>query len=86
MNDLWNLPIGAFKRKHSKTAEPRGHAGSPGVGPKGETCGTCKHLHRREMAGTYFKCGLNRHNWTGGRASDVRSKDAACSKWEGAAQ
>ena len=80
--DLWNQPIGAFKRKHSKDPIPRGHAGPVGSGPKGETCATCKHLHRRQMGKTYLKCALTRASWTGGRASDVRAKDAACWKWE----
>lgn len=77
--DLWNQPIGAFKRKGPI---PKGHAGPVGSGPDGETCGTCKHLHRKQMGKTYLKCELTRKSWTGGTASDVRAKDAACWKWE----
>lgn len=77
--DLWNQPIGTFKRK---TSAPHGHAGPVGSGPKGETCGTCKHLTRVRHAKTYLKCGLMRKQWTGGPGTDVRAKDAACWKWE----
>jgi hypothetical protein len=77
--DLWNQPIGKFKRK---TPKPSGHAGKPGSGKEGETCGTCKHLTRLKYAKTYLKCELTRAQWTSGPASDVRAKDAACWKWE----
>lgn len=68
--------------KKRKDPLPRGHIMSPGTGPKGETCGSCEHLFRNQMAKTYLKCELNRVRWTGGRATDVRAKDQACSKWE----
>lgn len=58
-----------------------GHAAPVGSGPPGETCGTCQHLSRRTMAKTYLKCELMRAKWTGGGATDVRARDAACSKW-----
>lgn len=61
---------------------PSGHVAAPGSGPAGETCRSCAHLARVEYARDYLKCGLNRHNWTGGRKTDVRAGDAACSKWE----
>jgi hypothetical protein len=71
------------RRKLSRRdPEPRGHAGIPGSGPAGETCGSCKHLCRNQMAKVYLKCGLNRQMWTGGRASDVRARDLACKFWE----
>lgn len=79
MNDLWNQPIGAYKRKGTQA---KGHAGKPGSGPKGETCGTCVNLARVKLAKTYLKCGLVRKQWTGGPGTDVRAKDAACWKWE----
>lgn len=60
----------------------RGHYYPPGTGPKGETCGGCEHCVRKQMAKTYIKCGLNRANWTGGGASDIRAKDPACKFWE----
>lgn len=58
------------------------HADRPGSGPAGETCGTCANLVRKRMANVYRKCGLCRSKWTGGGATDVRARDAACSKWE----
>lgn len=58
------------------------HAAPVGSGPAGETCGSCVHLHRREMSKTYLKCGLCEKAWTGGGGTDVKARDAACSKWE----
>lgn len=60
----------------------RGHADRPGTGPKGETCGSCRHIAKRQMAKVYTKCGLTRATWSGGGATDVRHKDPACSRWE----
>lgn len=61
----------------------RGHAGPPGSGPAGETCGSCGSLHRREMYSGrgFYKCELRRADWTGGRGSDVSVRDAACLRW-----
>ena len=79
-SDLWNQPIGTHKRS---TPLPRGHSGKPGSGPKGETCGTCKHrVHAQGGAKSYQKCELCRANWTHGPGSDIRAKDVACWKWE----
>lgn len=58
------------------------HAAPPGTGPAGETCGSCAHYVRRRMGGIYRKCGLCRSQWTNGPGTDIRAKDAACSKWE----
>lgn len=87
--DLQSLIDGPFlgvdKRRKTtgrSTPLPRGHVLPPGSGPVGETCGSCRHLFRNHMAKTYLKCELNRARWTGGGASDVRAKDAACAKWE----
>ncbi len=84
--DLFNLDraLTPAERKKLKRSTPvaRGHAWAPGTGPEGETCGTCRHLCRREMAKTYLKCGLMKSRWTGGKGSDVRAKDAACKRWE----
>src|SRR5437870_3523332 len=60
----------------------RGHVAPPGTGPEGETCGSCQYLFRNRMARVYLKCLLNKAKWTGGRKSDVRAKDHACSLWE----
>jgi len=59
----------------------RGHVAPPGTGPEGETCGSCQHLYRNQMAKTYLKCGLNRAKWTGGLKTDVRARDQACRQW-----
>ncbi len=61
---------------------PRGHFAPIGSGPAGETCGSCRHLFRRELAKAYLKCQRSREIWTGGRATDVRLNDAACRGWE----
>jgi hypothetical protein len=58
-----------------------GHVAPPGTGPDGETCKTCEHLVRKQMAKTYLKCGLNRAKWTGGGGTDVRAGDPACRQW-----
>lgn len=59
-----------------------GYADVPGTGPEGQTCKTCRHLVRKQMAKTYFKCALMRHRWTGGGGSDVKAKAPACARWE----
>lgn len=70
------------RRKKRRDPIPSGHFGVKGTGPAGETCGSCKHLCRNQLAKGYLKCGLNRAKWTGGRKSDVRARDAACRHWE----
>ena len=69
--------------KKIKTPTPEGYASIPGTGPSCETCKTCKHLHKRPYtAGSYHKCSLMAHKWTGGRKSDVLVNSPACRKWE----
>jgi hypothetical protein len=69
--------------KKVRTPTPTGYAGIPGKGPSGESCKTCKHLHKRpHTAGSYHKCSLMSHTWTGGRKTDVIVKSPACQKWE----
>lgn len=58
---------------------PRGGADRPGTGPKGETCGSCRHIMRTER---YRKCELTRAAWTRGPRTDIRARWSACSKWE----
>lgn len=69
-------------RKKRREPTPSGHAGIPGTGPEGETCGSCRHLFRNQRAKTYLKCELNKTRWTGGRKSDVRARDKSCKFWE----
>lgn len=86
MTDLFAWTAGAppGDQRKRKTPAPKGHAATPGLGPKGETCGSCGHLarNRRSAARTYLKCFLARESWTGGGATDVRARDPACSLWE----
>lgn len=63
---------------------PKGYAALPGTGPAGETCGSCEHLVRRQMARAYLKCGLMQRVWTRGAASDVQARSPACSRWHAA--
>ena len=63
--------------------EPRGYADKPGTGPKGETCGSCRHLCRAGTGGKRFpKCVLTEAAWTSTRRTDVLVRAAACSKWQ----
>jgi hypothetical protein len=70
------LPVSALRR-----GKIRGHAAMPGTGPESESCGTCAHACVKSLVKNYWKCGLSKARWTGGRATDVRKSDAACSKW-----
>jgi hypothetical protein len=80
-NDLMILPPSALL---GTKVRRRGHAGNPGSGPKGETCGTCK-AYRTVQGGrsTHPKCHLERANWTGGPGSDIRKRDPSCEFWKG---
>ncbi len=64
-----------------KEVKLAGHAGIPGTGPKGETCGSCEHSVVKRCSKRFLKCGLNSANWTSGRKSDVLHRDPACRKW-----
>jgi hypothetical protein len=87
MDDLFQLDrvLTPADRRHLN-AKPKtkksGHAWRPGTGPQGETCKTCEHLVRKQMAKTYLKCGLMRAHWTGGGGTDVRASDPACREWK----
>jgi hypothetical protein len=60
----------------------KSHPARPGSGPKGEKCKTCGNFFVRYLSKKYFKCWLMKHCWTGGKGTDVRANDEACSKWE----
>lgn len=81
LQSLMDAPMRGGKKKRKPTPK-RGHAWTPGTGPAGETCGTCKHLVRRRLAKTYLKCGKVEAKWTGGAATDIKAKDPACKFWE----
>lgn len=71
------------RRKLLKPNKQKGlHADRPGSGPAGESCKTCANLVRLRFSKVYLKCGLVRAHWTGGAATDVKARDAACSKWD----
>lgn len=59
----------------------KGYPAAPGTGPEGETCRTCTHKYRRELASNYYKCLLMKASWTGGKGTDILLKSPACSKW-----
>ncbi len=86
MKDLFGNEVSIVEARRilakRKEPTPSGYAARPGTGPKGETCGTCAHLARIEMAKTYFKCELNRAKWTHGRKTDVLKRALACAKFE----
>lgn len=58
------------------------YADVPGTGPAGETCKSCKHIYRRQMASVYLKCEMTQAYWTGGPGTDIKAGSPACSKWE----
>jgi hypothetical protein len=67
----------------SHPVKRRGHAGRPGDGPKGETCGTCFfYASIQSGARRHPKCLRMRAQWTGGPGTDIRRKDPACMMWE----
>ena len=68
-------PIIAVKRK-------TGHAGIPGTGPAGESCGSCGNYRSiRGGSRTFPKCVLMRAKWSAGPGSDIRKSDPACGRW-----
>lgn len=72
------------KAKHAK-AKKNGYAFAPNTGPAGETCGSCKHLYRRQCSKAFFKCQKFRDmggKWTGGYGTDILVKSPACKFWE----
>lgn len=83
--DLFNLnrALTPQERKRLRAGTtPKGYAALPGTGPAGETCGSCGHLARRQMARVYLKCELMRAQWTGGAGTDVRAGSPACRRWQ----
>lgn len=48
---------------------------------KGQKCKQCKHLVKKEWAGTYYKCGFRAN--TNGPGSDHRVNWDACKRFEG---
>lgn len=48
-DELMVLPASVLLHAR-RLSNKRGHAAPPGTGPEGETCGSCVHLDRRQMA------------------------------------
>jgi hypothetical protein len=69
------------RRMQQRAPKAKGYAAPPGTGPDGETCGSCGHLVRKQMAKVYRKCGLMRAHWTGGKGTDVLVASPACRNW-----
>lgn len=77
---LFDLPTA---RRRRRRGEPNGFASPPGSGPKGESCGTCRHYCSVQGgARAYPKCGLLRHRWTNGPGTDIRKSAPACRHWQ----
>jgi hypothetical protein len=82
---LFTLPPQSEQSKAAAAAralKKGSYAAPPGSGPAGETCKSCKHIYRHQMANIYLKCALTRAHWTGGPGTDIRAGAPACSKWE----
>lgn len=68
-------------RKHTKLPG-EGYAASPGSGPRGETCRSCRHLRRLDgRKATWNKCRLVK--WSSTKNTDIRLDAPACLRWEG---
>lgn len=82
--DLFGNPISSpqpvINGKHK--TRPNGYAASPGSGPKGERCNTCKHYARLMRSKVYRKCLKVQDHWTHGPGTDIKAKSPACSFWE----
>lgn len=75
-----HIPDNPKRGKHY--IEPRGYAFSPGTGPAGETCGTCRFYCSMNRGKRFAKCEKARSSWTHSRRTDVLSRAAACKFWE----
>lgn len=75
-----------IRRRAAPKIVPAGHADTPGTGPAGETCGGCHWMESFHYRRTYHKCGARPgDHWKGGRATDIRPLDVACSKFQACA-
>lgn len=74
-------------RQRSHGDKFRGYGGTPGRGPAGETCRSCRnyaHNHGSEGRSSkgYPKCWLMEPIWTNGPGTDIKARSPACEKWE----
>lgn len=81
--DLFGQEAAPVLTPRQKKDRPRGYAGTPGRGPKGESCGSCEFCNwTRSGSGKRFnKCGLVK--MTRGPGTDIRRKSPACQFWAG---
>lgn len=77
---LFEMPATSKARSRHYVMQ-RGYAHSPGTGPEGETCGSCKHCFRTRR---FRKCKLREAAWTHGPGSDILARSSACKYWEAA--
>lgn len=67
------------------TPQPKvgiGYAGTPGLGPKNETCGSCAYSCRHgHSTRRYYKCTHEQGYTSLSRASDIKVKMPACEHW-----
>jgi hypothetical protein len=77
-------PKSSRMSKTGKKSGPprRGYAATPGTGPEGEKCGSCRHDVLHKASKNYHKCELRQADWTPGLATDILFRSPACSKWE----
>lgn len=72
-----------LRRERRRAYEiPKGHAWTPGSGPAGETCGTCRHRRFFKQSRAWYKCAKNESAWSHARHTDIRLRDAACKFWQ----
>lgn len=59
-----------------------GYAATPGMGPKGETCGSCGNCRKLRPKGrsAYNKCLLVKRAWS--KETDIRLDAPACLHWK----
>src|SRR4051812_8586296 len=77
----WAEKTGALKPQPKNKVS--GYAATPGMGPAGETCRTCKHASNIcGGANSYWKCAVVKFRWTRGPGTDIRLKSPACRFWE----
>lgn len=79
--DLFGQPLKPDLSLTQKRGKPKGYAGTPGLGPKGETCKTCGYCFATYTgSGKRFnKCQLVTP--TRGPGTDIRRATPACQLW-----
>jgi len=59
-----------------------GYPATPGTGPDGETCKTCKFKTRFQSGKVWYKCKKMYDHWSHGTGTDIKMGAPACSYWE----